>query len=141
MTRLLPARRQTKPEAELADYEPGACNIGPAEIARRWRAGHVGIVASVVTLGVVLAIGAPPPARLIVALPAAGAALAYLEAALKFCVAFGSRGVFNFGPLGTLATVTDSSARARDRMRAVQITLAGAVIGLAVGAIAVALPV
>jgi len=41
---------------------PGACNIGPAEIARRRRAGHVGLVATVVTLGVLAAIDAPPVA-------------------------------------------------------------------------------
>ena len=28
-----------------AEYEPGVCNIGPAEIARRRRAGHVGLLA------------------------------------------------------------------------------------------------
>jgi len=67
--------------------------------------------------------------------------VAYLEAALKFCVAFGSRGVFNFGPLGTLVTVADPSARSRDRWRALEITLAGALIGFAVGAICVALPI
>lgn len=96
---------------------------------------------TLVTLAVAIAVGAPPLARLVVALPAAGAAVAYLEAALKFCVAFGSRGVFNFGPLGTLTTIADAGARDRDRVRALQLALAGLVIGLAVGAIAVALPV
>ena len=124
-----------------AEYQPGACNIGPAEIARRWRTGHLAVAATLVTLAVLVAVGAPPLARLILALPAAGTAVAYLEAALKFCVAFGSRGVFNFGPLGTLATIRDSSARSRDRTRAFQITLAGVLIGLAVGVIAVAVPI
>jgi hypothetical protein len=141
MTLLLAATPKSKADLGAADYQPGACNIGPAEIARRWRAGHLGVVATLATLGIVLVVGAPPLARLIVALPAAGAAVAYLEAALKFCVAFGSRGAFNFGALGTLATVADPSARSRDRRRALEISLAGALIGLAVGAIAVALPI
>ena len=141
MTVLLAAGRRSNADLRTADYRPGACNIGPAEIGRRWRAGHLGVVATLAALGVVLAIGAPPISRLIVALPAAGAAVAYLEAALKFCVAFGSRGVFNFGPLGTLVTVADPSARSRDRWRALEITLAGALIGFAVGAICVALPI
>src|SRR3954451_15371796 len=36
---------------EEAGYQPGACNIGPAEVARRRRAGHVGLAASVALLG------------------------------------------------------------------------------------------
>ena len=140
MTLLLAATESPEVDSPPVDYEAGACNIGPAEIARRWRAGHLGAVVALLTLVGLLVVGAPPLTRLIVALPAAGTAVAYLEAALKFCVAFGSRGVFNFGPLGVLATVRDASARARDRRRALEITLAGLVIGLVVGAIAALLP-
>ena len=100
------------------EYRPGACNIGPAEIARRRRAGHVGLLATVVSLGVLVAIDAPPAARLIVGLPAAVAASGYLQARLRFCAGFGSRGVFNFGPLGQTQEVADDDARALDRSRA-----------------------
>jgi hypothetical protein len=141
MTVSLAAFRNSSTLATGPDYQPGACNIGPAEIARRWRGGHLGVLATVVTLAVLLFVDAPPLLRLILALPAAGAAVAYLEAALKFCVAFGSRGVFNFGPLGSLSRIADTSARRKDRVRAFEITFAGLLIGVAVGAIAVALPV
>ena len=140
MTLSLAAAESPRVDSNAVDYEPGACNIGPAEVARRWRAGHLGAVVTLLAFIVLFLVGAPPLIRLVVALPAAGTAVAYLEAALKFCVAFGSRGVFNFGPLGVLATVTDTSARARDRRRALEITLSGLVIGLAVGAIAALLP-
>jgi hypothetical protein len=123
------------------EYQPGVCNIGPAEIARRRRAGHIGAIATLAVLAILLAIGAPPLARLIIALPAAGAASGYLQAWFKFCAGFGSRGVFNFGPLGTTETVIDDAARARDRGKARQIGLASLLIGLAVGVIAVLLPV
>jgi hypothetical protein len=141
MTLSLAAPEAPNADFRRADYQPGACNIGPAEIARRWHAGHLGAVATLATLCVIVLVGAPPVTRLIVALPAAGAAVAYLEAALKFCVAFGSRDVFNFGPLGAVATVADGSARSRDRIRALEITVAGLVVGLAVGAVCVALPI
>ena len=141
MTLSFAAARQSKSDLDATDYQPGACNIGPQEIGRRWRAGHLGLAVTLLTLAGVLAIGVPSVGRLIVALPAAGTAVAYLEAALKFCVAFGSRGVFNFGALGALATVADPTSRSRDRRRALEITLAGALIGLAVGVIAVALPI
>jgi hypothetical protein len=122
------------------EYRPGACNIGPAEIARRRRAGHVGLVATVVTLGVLAAIDAPPAARLIVALPAAVAASGYLQARLHFCAGFGSRGVFNFGPLGQVEEVANRDARARDRSKASQIGLASLAVGVTVGVLAALLP-
>jgi hypothetical protein len=38
-------------------YQPGVCNIGPQEIRRRRRAGHVGLVAAAsVAIGVAVAI-------------------------------------------------------------------------------------
>ena len=126
--------------ADMSVYRPGACNMGPSEIARRRRAGHVGLAATVGTLGLLVAIDAPPAARLLVALPAASAAAGYLQAALHFCAGFGSRGVFNFGPLGETQRIVDRDARARDRSKAVQIGLASLVIGVAAGTGAALLP-
>src|SRR6476659_232900 len=93
------------------DYQPGVCNIGPAEIARRRRSGHVGAIASVVLLAVLMAFDVPPLARLLVALPAAIAASGYLQAHFHFGAGFGARGVFNFGPLGSTDTVVDPQSR------------------------------
>ena len=124
-----------------AAYRPGVCNIGPEEIARRRRAGHVGVIVTVAALLVLVAIGASPLARLLVALPAAVAASGYLQAWLRFCAGFGSRGVFNFGPLGRTEAVPDDDARRLDRRRSRDIGLAAAAIGLAVGVLAVLLPI
>jgi len=122
------------------DYQPGTCNIGPAEIARRRRAGHVGLGAAVVLFAGLVAVGAPPVARFSVAVPAMVSASGYLQARLRFCAGFGSRGVFNFGPLGEVAQVSDDAARARDRARARQIGLASLAIGALVGVAAAVLP-
>ena len=122
-------------------YEPGVCNIGPAEIARRRRAGHVGLLVTLGLLAVLIFFDAPPLARLLVILPAAASASGYLQAWLKFCAGFGSRGVFNFGPLGAATTITDSEALARDRRRARQIGLMSLGIGVVAGVIAVLLPI
>lgn len=129
------------PIAIDTDYRPGVCNIGPAEIAARRRTGHVGAIAAIVLFAILVALGVPPIARLIVALPVAIAASGYLQAHLKFCAGFGARGVFNFGSLGTTNRVEDSVAKAADRRRAYQISLASFAIGLAVGIVAVLLPV
>jgi hypothetical protein len=60
---------------------------------------------------------------------------------LHFCAGFGSQGVFNFGELGTTERVAYPHARARDRMKSLQIGLASLAIGLAVGVGAVLLPI
>lgn len=120
-------------------YAAGACNIGPAEIARRRRSGHVGAALTVGLLAVLLVLDAPPLARLLLAVPAAMAAIGYLQAYLRFCAAYGFWGAFNFGELGRRQAVADPESLARDRRRALQIALGGMGIGLVVALGAVAL--
>jgi hypothetical protein len=122
-------------------YEPGVCNIGPQEIVRRRRTGHVGLVASVVLFVLLLAVAAPPWTRLLLVLTAGISASGYLQAWLHFCAGFGSAGVYNLGPLGTVQRVVDATARSRDRMRSLEIGLASLGIGLVVGIGAALLPV
>jgi hypothetical protein len=123
------------------DYQPGVCNIGPAEIARRRRTGHVGLIASVFILAALIAIGAPPLFRLVLILPVAVSASGYLQAYLKFCAGFGAAGVYNFGDVGTTDKVVDAAAKSRDRRKAFQIGGASFAIGLAVAVVAVLLPI
>ena len=125
---------------EETEYQPGVCNIGPAEIARRRRSGHVGAISTIVLFALLVALGVPHWMRFIVALPAAVAASGYLQAYLKFCVGFATIHVFNFGETGTTTPVLDPQARARDRSRATQLLVATMAIGVAVGLIAVLLP-
>ena len=125
----------------VGSYVPGVCNIGAAEIARRRRAGHVGLLAAVGLLAVLIATDAPPLARLLVIVPATISASGYLQAWLKFCAGLGSRGLFNFGPLGTATAVTDQEAIERDRRRSRQIGLMSLGIAIVAGVIAVLLPI
>lgn len=125
----------------VVGYEPGVCNIGPAEIARRRRAGHAGLAVTVVLFAVLVALGVPHWARLVLIVPAAGSASGYLQAWLHFCAGFGSQGVHNFGPLGTTQVVADRQARALDRLKSLRIGLASLAIGLAVGVVAALMPV
>ena len=127
--------------ATSSEYRPGVCNIGPAEIARRRMAGHVGLIATLALLAVLIVIDAPPVTRLLLVLPAAASASGYLQAWLKFCAGFGSRGIFNFGNVGESATVADAEARAMDRRRSRQIGLRARAVGVVVGVVAVLLPV
>ena len=129
---------ETLPSAE---YQPGVCNIGPAEIARRRRAGHTGLIAAIGLFLALVAIGAPDWTRFLVAIPAIGAASGYIQAHLRFCAGFGAAGVFNFGELGPTERVADHADRARDRARAFQIGFASVAIGITAGIVAVALPI
>jgi hypothetical protein len=141
MTSSILAASGTPTTVAPADYQPGVCNIGPAEIARRRRAGHIGLVAAVALLAALVAIDAPNWTRLLIAIPAIGAASGYIQARLKFCAGYGSRGIFNFGQIGPTERVADEADRARDRARARQIGAASIAIGLAAGVIAAALPI
>jgi hypothetical protein len=127
--------------SEPGEYRPGVCNIGPAEISRRRRSGHTGVIATVVLLAVLIAVHAPTPLRLLAFFPAAVAAAGYLQAWLRFCAGFGWLGVLNFGDVGTTEQVGFSEDRARDRAKAIRIGLASAAIGAVVAIAAVLLPV
>lgn len=126
---------------EVVAYEPGVCNIGPAEIARRRRIGHAGLLVSAALLAVLLVTGAPHWTRLALVLTAAVSASGYLQARLHFCAGFGSTGAYNFGALGTVERVADQGARSRDRRRSLEIQLASLAVGLVVGCSAALLPV
>jgi hypothetical protein len=135
-----------QPTAPLAapatDYVPGVCNIGPAEIARRRRTGHLGAIAAVALLALLLVLDAPAWTRLLVFLPAAVSASGYLQAKLRFCAGFGAIGEFNFADDRTdMQHVADPEARRRDRAMAFRIGAASFAIGALVALVAVALPV
>jgi hypothetical protein len=136
-----PASAPTPIQLDTSEYVPGVCNIGPAEIRSRRRSGHVGVIAAIVLLAVLVAIGAPPIARLLIALPVAVGASGYLQARLRFCAGFGTAGVFNFGDRGTTQAVADAAARRKDRIKALQISGTAFAIGIVAGIVAVLLPI
>ena len=122
-------------------YVPGACNIGREEIARRRAAAVAGFVATIGTAAVLIATGAPDPLRLLVAVPAAGTAIAALQVRNRFCVAYAAQGVYNVaGKAGEITRVADHDALRRDRRRAARMILAGAAAGLAAAVALVLLP-
>ena len=106
MTPQPPSRQPARPSRSArSTTSPASATSDPAEIARRRRAGHIGLVAAVALFAVLVLIGAPPLARLLIAIPAVISASGYLQAYFKFCAGFGARGVFNFDEVGTTNTV------------------------------------
>jgi hypothetical protein len=131
------------PQISYADgaYRPGVCNIGPAEIARRQRAGGLGIGAAIILATALLILGAPAPARLLVALPLTAGSIGLLQARFHFCVAFALAGLRNFGPLGSADRIVDAAARRADLRTAGLVTLLAVAIGVAGAAALYLLPV
>ncbi|ALJ21367.1 hypothetical protein [Microbacterium sp. No. 7] len=111
-------------------YQPGVCNIGPAEIRRRRVSGWLGLGVALVFLVLAFAFGWAAPWRLLVALPVFLSAQGFLQAAFHFCVGFASRGLYNFGALGSVESVQDAEFRRKDQRKALQIT--GLALGIAV---------
>jgi hypothetical protein len=124
-----------------AGYRAGACNIGPAEISARRRSGHLGVIATLGALVLLVAVDAPTWTRLVLFVPAAIGAAGYLQAAMRFCAAFGWAGVFNFSDrIRSTSSVIEAEARAADRRKAVQIGALSGLAGVVVALGAMALP-
>lgn len=121
-------------------YQPGVCNIGPAEIRKRRLSGWIGAGISVVFLVLAFALDWAAPWRLLVFLPVFMAAQGFLQAAFHFCVGFASRGLFNFGDLGSEENVLDAEFRRADQRKALLISLLAFAIAAVVAVVAFLVP-
>ena len=123
--------------ATKAQYVPGVCNIGEAEIAQRTRIGWIGLAVTVVLWALLLFFQAPAWLRLILFFPAAFSAAGFIQGFSHFCAGFGMCGVFNFGTeLYKTDTVAQAEFRAKDRRKAQQIFAYSVLAGLVVAAAA-----
>lgn len=104
-------------------YQPGVCNIGPAEIRRRKQAGWIGLAATLALGAALLLSHTPPLWRLLIFFPAFMAATGYWQARLHFCLRFGLKAVYNFGEPGKEDSVPQAQFRALDRKKALRIAL------------------
>jgi hypothetical protein len=128
-------------EAPAGAYQPGTCNIGPAEVRRRRQVGYLGIAGAVGLGAMLLAADAPAVLRLAVAAPATVGLAGLVQAHLRFCAGYGMAGLRNLGQLGQQESVDDAGARTADRRRAVRIHAATVAGGLLIGIAFAALPV
>lgn len=115
------------------------CNIGLDEIARRRHWASLLTVVTAVVAALLVAIAAPPVARVLIWPLATAAAVTWLQVVHRFCVAFGALGLENFGRLGSEVHV-EPRQRAADRRRALQLIFEGSLIGLIVALLLVAIP-
>ena len=121
-------------------YQPGICNIGPAEIRQRRRVGWLGLIAAVVFLALAFVFGIPAAYRLLVFLPVGMSASGFLQAGMHFCARFGASGLFNFGDVGPTESVMEADFRKADQRKAVQIIVFTLIIAAVVALVAFLIP-
>jgi len=122
-------------------YTPGVCNIGPAERRKRRMGGIAGTVATLLILSGLLIAGGPIWWRLILIIPAAGAATGFLQDAMHFCVGFGMKGIYNvINSAGVVDNVELEAYRLKDKQKAQQIVLYSGLIGLAFALLTLLIP-
>jgi hypothetical protein len=125
----------------LSEYQPGVCNIGSAEIARRKRAGWIGVGATAILGLVVFLFHVPAIWRLSLFVPAFFAATGLLQGFMHFCAGFGMRGVFNLGPqVGKTEDVQQAEYRQIDKQKAFQITAYSALIAIGLATVVFLMP-
>lgn len=100
-------------------YIPGVCNINRLEIARRRKAGYIGLMIALVYLGVCLTLTDMIWWRLLLIAPVFVAIIGFLQAKNAFCVGYGSAGKQNAEAASQQAhTVTNETALRKDRAKA-----------------------
>ena len=78
--------------------------------------------------------------RLMLFIPAASLGVSFQQWYFKFCVAFGIKGVFNFGDIGKTFSIEQKENYKKDRIKAWQMILSGMLFGLIVALIFYFLP-
>jgi hypothetical protein len=119
------------------EYIPGVCNIGKAEITNRKRVANFGLFVYILVSVLVVSNDAPVAARLITFIPALVAAVGFVQARAKFCVAFGFMGVFNLNKIGTTTKVEYADALKADREHALQLLVRAILIASVMTALVV----
>ena len=122
-------------------YQPGVCNIGSAETARRMRSGWIGVGATGILSLVLVLFHVQAVWRLSLFVPAFFAATGFLQGFMHFCAGFGMRGVFNLGPqVGKTEEVEQAEYRSKDKQKALQILAYSALIAIVVATAVYLLP-
>jgi hypothetical protein len=122
-------------------YIPGVCNIGPAERRRRRMGGISGAIATLIIFAGLIYVDAPIWWRLILIIPASGAATGFLQDALHFCAGFGMKGIYNvINSAGVVDNVDLEEFRLKDKRKAQNIVIWSGLIGIAFALLTLLIP-
>lgn len=122
-------------------YIPGTCNIGKEEIKRRKLAAAFGILTVIIFIAVFQMLEIVKIWRLFLFFPVTFTVIGILQVYMRFCVNFGSRGVYNFGKTGNTHHVKEDEFIKKDKAKAQQMILIGLVSGIAAALLYYFLPI
>lgn len=115
----------------MVEYQPGQCNIGPAERRKRRYAGYVGFLLGVVVVVAVRLLEVEPLWLLTSAAPFYGGFLGVLQSRSSFCAGFGLAGVYDVSESGDgRIDVADPKDRRADRKQALVLQLQAVVLAV-----------
>ncbi|MEJ6577791.1 MAG: hypothetical protein QNL49_05090 [Actinomycetota bacterium] len=123
------------------EYIPGTCNIGKGEIRRRQLVALIGLILIITTTAGLVSAETPKSSRFSVFIPAIVFSIGFIQSRRKFCLAFGLMGTFNFGSLGKVSRVADSTNRRQDRKTAMSILIQALSLALTITLIIYLLPI
>lgn len=120
----------------MTEYQPGVCNIGAAERRKRYALGVAGFLVALLLAVGLYTYTLDPIWMLVVALPLFAGFEGFLQGYRSFCTGFATAGIYDVSESGDdRRDVTNESAHAADRQRAIQIHMqagAAAIVGAAV---------
>lgn len=113
-------------------YIPGMCNIGKKEIERRKYSAIFSLLLCLLFVLITEWLNTAQAWRTLLFLPATSLGISFQQWRSKFCVAFGIKGVFNFGELGKTFSVEQQEYYRKDRKKAVRMIIWGILFGLTI---------
>ncbi len=128
----LTASDSPSPNQQQEGYIPGVCNIGKKEIERRKRAAIFSFALCIFCIVLIQWLGADRVWKLLLFIPAASLGVSFQQWYFKFCVAFGMKGVFNFGDIGKTFSIEQKEYFRKDRMKAWTMIISGLLFGVIV---------
>ena len=112
------------------EYQPETCNIGEKEVEQRMNFALKTIVYCVLFILTVQILGVPMFWRFLLIFPATGLGVSFQQWYFKFCVAFGIKGIFNFGEIGRVTKIENKEHKRKDRIKAWRMIVAGMLFGV-----------
>jgi len=119
----------------MAEYRPGACNIGHAERRKRYLSGVAGFAATALLVVGVATLDASRTWLLAAVAPLFGGFLGLLQARAGFCAGYAMAGVYDVSETGGNRQSAPADGQRADRRRAIVLPLQ-ALAAAAVGAVA-----
>jgi hypothetical protein len=113
-----------KSDREEEQYIPGNCNLGKAEIRRRYRIGYIGLALTILIVLLLFYTDAPRIWRLLIFFPAFYGVSGFIQATKKFCYIYGFRQVFSLEGIKSFTKIKNDDFVKADQRMAMKIVVA-----------------